>query len=56
MESVDIALAVVVSSIIGDVRLGRRAEEAAVRFKLLAPQSGRRDVVVLLRSLTTQTA
>jgi hypothetical protein len=56
VERFDLALAVVVFSIVGDVRLGRRAEGAAVRFKMLAPSSGRRDVVVLLRSLTMQAA
>jgi hypothetical protein len=52
----DVALAAVVFSIVGDVRLGWRAEGAVVRFEVLAPPSGRRDVVVLLRSLTMQAA
>jgi hypothetical protein len=53
-ERFDVALAAVVLSIVGDVRLGRRAEGAAVRFEVLAPPSDKHDVIVLLRSLTMQ--
>jgi hypothetical protein len=52
-RSVDVPLAAVVSSIINTVRLGGTAKGAAAWYKLLAPPSGRRGVVVLLRLLTT---